>query len=423
MNFNKGRRCSVIRIAALLAYVTFSLFLKAAEVQAGSAFSFVVVGDTRTEPFLPGGQEQDEAMKNILKKRYNNKPVSLFFDPTQLELMRAEIVDHDSKLILHYKNGWPHIIVKVSKGKSRVIMRDSGRKWVFDRIVSSVNRGATNPANGALFIIHGGDIPVFGYQEPATLQERTTLDESPYWQLFDKEFLSRLPPPDKDLDLPGRVLAAVGNHETWLDKEISGLLTTMPWLKELGLSAQERIYSVIFQNCRFIFLDSGETPSGSERTEWTSECPAFKAQVEFLTEQLEAAKKTGANHVFVVYHKPSFVKVGYDPLPIDQNPHSFIKKFAYDFNIFVFNSHAHTTELYRVDGVNYLVLGGGGAPQAYEPIKRSPEKELYWGDESRVEEYNYLQVEVDGAKIKGIIHRFRPTDTKNPLSTKKVFCQ
>jgi hypothetical protein len=416
MNFSKVKHSSVIRIAALLAYVTFALLLKAVEVQAGTAFSFLVLGDTRTEPYLPGGEEQAEAMKNILEERYHNKPVSLFFDPTKLELARAEIQQNESKLILYYTQGWPRMIVEVSNGKSQVIMRDSGRKWVSDRIVSAINRGATNPAHGPSFIIHGGDIPVFGYQGK-------NLDESPYWQLFDEEFLSRLPPPDKNLGLPDRVLAAVGNHETWHDEEIKGLLTAMPWLKDLGLSEKERIYSVTVQNCWFIFLDSGETKKGSDRTEWTSKYPPFRAQMRFLTDQLEAAKKTGAEHVFVVYHKPSFVKVGYNPLPIDQNPHSFIKKFANDFNIFVFNSHAHTTELYREDGVNYFVLGGGGAPQAYEPIKRSPEKELYWGDESRVEEYNYLQIEVDRSKIKGIIHRFRPSETEKPMSVQEVFCK
>jgi hypothetical protein len=388
---------------ALLAYVTCALFFGAVEVQAETAFAFLVVGDTRTEPYLTGGQEQAEAMKNILKERYHNKPVSLFFDPTQLELARAEIQEHDSKLILYYKQGWPRMIVKVSNGKSRVIMRDSGRKWVCDRIVAAINRGATNPA--------------FGYQG-------TTLDESPYWQLFDKEFLSRLPPPDKNLGLPGRVLAAVGNHETWHDKEISGLLTAMPWLKDLGLSDEERIYSVTFQNCRFIFLDSGESNKGSDRTEWTGKYPAFKTQMKFLTEQLEAAKKTGADHVFVVYHKPSFVKVRYAPLPMDQNPHGLIKKFANDFNIFVFNSHAHTTELYKEDGVYYLVLGAGGAPQAYDPKKTpSPGKELYWKVGSRLEEYNYLHVKVDGSHIMGIIHRFRPTETEKPMSIRKVFCK
>jgi hypothetical protein len=38
-----------------------------------------------------------------------------------------------------------------------------------------------------------------------------------------------------------------------------------------------------------------------------------------------------------------------------------------------------------------------------------------------VEEYNYLQVTVDGPNIKGIIHRFRPSNTMKPLSVMEVF--
>jgi len=294
-------------------------------------------------------------------------------------------------------------------------MRDSGRKWVCNRIVSTIQRGAAESANGALFVIHGGDIPVFGYQG-------ATLDESPYWQLFDDELLSRLPPPGKSLGLPGRALAAVGNHETWYDDDISGLLTAMPWLKALGLSNSRRIYSVTFRNCRFIFLDAGGTKTGIYGEAWTSNYPDFGAQMAFLTDELKKAKDTGADHVFIVYHKPSFVKVGHDPLPMDQNPHTVIKKFAKDLNIVVFNSHTHTTEHYLVDGVNYLVLGAGGAPQAFDlTANPSPEAELYWKGQNRVEEYNYLQVTVDGPHIKGTIHRFRPTATMKPCSVIEVF--
>jgi hypothetical protein len=415
MNFINVRKHRTIRIATILVCVAWALLNTGVLVCAEAPFSFVALGDTRTEPYLSGGVELAGGMEKILKERYHNKPVSLFFDSTGLELARAEVQEHRSMLTLYYRDGWPRIIVKASNGQSRVIMRDSGRKWVCDRIVSTINRGAINPANGALFVIHGGDIPLFGYQG-------ATLDENPYWQLFDRELLSRLPPPDKTLGLPGRFLSAVGNHATWHDNDINGLLTSMPWLKNLGLSNRRRIYSVPFRNCRFIFLDSGGTKKGAYGETWTSEYPAFEAQMAFLTSELRVAKNTGADHVFVVYHKPSFVKVGHDPLPKDQNPHTIIKEFAKDLNIIVFNSHTHTTEHYFVDGVNYLVLGAGGAPQAFDlTANPSPEKELYWKGQSRVEEYNYLQVTVDSVHIKGIIHRFRPNNTMKPFSVEEVF--
>ena len=40
--------------------------------------------------------------------------------------------------------------------------------------------------------------------------------------------------------------------------------------------------------------------------------------------------------------------------------------YAKDMEVVVLNGHVHTTELYEVDGVKYLLLGGGGAEQ--DPI-------------------------------------------------------
>jgi hypothetical protein len=415
MDFINKQRYGAVRAIALLFCVAWSLTATGIHVSAAAPFSFVAMGDTRTEPYLTGGMGQAGGMEKVLKERYHDRPVRLFFDPAGLELERAEIQGPSSIRTIYYRNGWPRTIVKAGNGQSRVIMRDSGRKWVFNRIVSSIHRGAADPAYGALFVIHCGDIPVFGYQG-------ATLDESPYWQLFDDELLSRLPPPGKSLGLPGRVLAAVGNHETWHDEKINGFLTTLPWLKALGVSENRRIYSVTFRNCRFIFLDTGGSKTGAYGKTWTSEYPDFSAQMAFLNDELKTAEKTGADHVFVVYHKPSFVKVGHDPLPMDQNPHTVIKEFAKNLNIVVFNSHTHTTEHYLVDGVNYLVLGAGGAPQAFDlTANPSPETELYWKGRNRVEEYNYLKVTVDGPNIKGIIHRFRPTDTMKPLGVVAIF--
>ena len=75
-----------------------------------------------------------------------------------------------------------------------------------------------------------------------------------------------------------------------------------------------------------------------------------------------------------------------------------------------------------MDGVDYLVLGAGGAPQAFNLTGNpSPEEELYWKGQIRVEEYNYLKVTVSGPNLKRIIHRFRPADTMEPFGEVEVF--
>jgi hypothetical protein len=85
------------------------------------------------------------------------------------------------------------------------------------------------------------------------------------------------------------------------------------------------------------------------------------------------------------------------PIPESQNPHKVIASYAKDFEVTVFNGHVHTTELYEVDGVKYLLLGGGGAEQ--DPILpgRTSIKvpanyppDLYWQGKAPKEEYNSI---------------------------------
>ena len=81
---------------------------------------------------------------------------------------------------------------------------------------------------------------------------------------------------------------------------------------------------------------------------------------------LDEAKAAGSRKVFIAFHAPAFCRSGMGPIPESQNPHKVIASYAKDLEIVVFNGHVHTTELYEVDGVKYLLLGGGGAEQ--DPI-------------------------------------------------------
>jgi hypothetical protein len=81
-----------------------------------------------------------------------------------------------------------------------------------------------------------------------------------------------------------------------------------------------------------------------------------------------------------------------------------------------------------VDGVKYLLLGGGGAEQ--DPILpgRTAIKvpadyptDLYWKGQPPKEEYNYLLVDVQpGQKTKFTLNRFRPWSAE-PFATVEVF--
>ncbi len=61
-----------------------------------------------------------------------------------------------------------------------------------------------------------------------------------------------------------------------------------------------------------------------------------------------------------------FARSGLGPIPAPDNPHKVIASYAKDMEVVVFNGHVHTTEMFDVDGVKYLMLGGGGAEQ--DPI-------------------------------------------------------
>ena len=147
-----------------------------------------------------------------------------------------------------------------------------------------------------------------------------------------------------------------------------------------------------------------------------------------MKEWLDEAKAKGIPKVFIIFHYPVFARAGLGPIPFATNPHRFISSYAKDFEITVFNGHVHTTEMYEVDGVKYLMLGGGGAEQ--DPILpgRTSNKvpadyppDLYWKGEPPKEEYNYVLVDVEpGQKTKFTLSRFRPWSAE-PFATVDLF--
>ena len=93
--------------------------------------------------------------------------------------------------------------------------------------------------------------------------------------------------------------------------------------------------------------------------------------------------------------------MGSGPIPAPDNPHKLIASYAKDMEIVVFNGHNHATEIYDVDGVKYLLLGGGGAEQnpilpGQTTIKVPADypPDLDRKSEPPKEDYNYVLVDV-----------------------------
>jgi hypothetical protein len=257
-----------------------------------------------------------------------------------------------------------------------------------------------------------------------------TPSENPYWRLVYEDVLKQLPPPDDQMraaGLPGRIFPAVGNHEVWDDSDVQGLLQAFPYLNQFGVSDKRLIYKFDFSGARFIFLWTGPYDYRSPSS-WSATQPTYDAQIKELMQWLDEAKAAGTRKVFITFHAPAFCRSGMGPIPESQNPHKVIASYAKDLDIVVFNGHVHTTELFEVDGVKYLLLGGGGAEQdpilpgrtsIKVPADYPPDR--YWKGQPPKEEYNYLLVDVQPEqKTKFALNRFRPWSAE-PFATVEVF--
>jgi hypothetical protein len=401
---------------------------------AGSAFSFAVYGDSRSMMYLPYKSDQEADARQLMVDIFSlvlpekvseevvKKDVKLIYDPATKELTQI-VMPFDTKsevTTLTLDKGWVTEAsvedVKLLPGVRRTMFRLQGGEWVAREVVKDVRSGR------AKFVLNTGDMVWWGKQG-------RTPSENPYWKLVYDD-LKQLPAPDRQMraaGLPGRVFPAVGNHEVWDDSDVEGLLTAFPYLKKFGVSDRRLIYKFDFNGARFVFLWTGKYDYRSPSS-WDATQPAYEAQMAELKKWLDEAKAAGTRKIFIAFHAPAFARSGMGPIPEAQNPHKIIASYAKDLDIVVFNGHVHTTELYEVDGVKYLLLGGGGAEQ--DPILpgRTSIKvpadyppDLYWKGEPPKEEYNYLLVDVQpGQKTKFTLNRFRPWSAK-PFESEEVF--
>jgi hypothetical protein len=388
-----------------------------------SGFSFAVYGDSRPMMYLPYKSDQVNELDHELVELFAlvmpeklselvvKKKVKLTFDPVTRDLVGVQM-PFESKSEVAYltlDHGWVTEAsvedVKLLPGVRRTMFRLSGGDWVAHEVASNVQTGR------ARFVVNTGDMVWWG------LQGRTVA-ESPYWKRVNETMLRQLPPADDEMraaGLGGRFFASVGNHEVWGDPKIEGVLSAIPYLKDFGVTPDRLIYKFDFKGARFIYLWSGKYDYRSP-SQWDADRPVYAEQMKQMAQWLDEAKANGTRKAFIVFHYPVFCRSGMGAIPADVNPHKLIASYAKDLEMTVLNGHVHTTEIYDVDGVKYLMLGGGGAEQdpilpGRTHIKVPPDYPLdhYWKGQSPKEEYNYALVDVDPAqKTKFTINRYRP---------------
>ncbi|MDR3746784.1 MAG: metallophosphoesterase [Acidobacteriota bacterium] len=428
--------CSILFVLiAALALQPLTAIAQQASHPANKGFSFAVYGDSRSMMYLPYKQDQEAEARQLMVDMFElvlpvkvapevvQKDVKLIYDPSTKELVEMVMpFDTASEITtLKFDKGWVTEAsvedIKLLPGVSRTMFRLEGGDWVAKEVVANIKSGR------AQFIVNTGDLVWWGKQG-------SKPSDNPYWKLANEHILKQLPKPDREMEkagLPGRVFPAVGNHEVWGDSDVEGLLTAFPYLTKFGISDKQLIYKFDYEGVRFIFLWTGaydyRDPSG-----WGSTRPPYEAQIEQMQKWLDEAKANGTKKVFISFHSPVFARSGMGAIPADQNPHKAIAAYAKDLDIVVFNGHVHTTELYQVDGVKYLMLGGGGAEQ--DPILpgrthiKVPDgypPDQYWKGASPIEEYNYVLVDVQPGKPTNFtLNRFRPGSAE-PFATVELF--
>jgi len=402
---------------------------------AGLGFSFDVYGDSRSMMYLPYKADQEAEARQLMVDLFSlvlpekvaaevvNKNVKLTYDPSSKELVQMVMpfMTASEVTTLKLDKGWVTEAsvedIKLLPGVSQTMFRLEGGDWVAREMVREVKGGQ------AKFLVSTGDLVWWGKQggKPS---------DNPYWKLVNEDVLKQLPDPDQQMraaGLDGRVFPAVGNHEVWGDSDVEGLLASFPYLKKFGVSDKQLIYKFDYNDVRFIFLWTGKYDY-RDPTGWSATRPAYEEQMNQLRLWLDEAKANGTKKVFISFHAPTFCRSGMGAIPEAQNPHKTIAAYAKDLDIVVFNGHVHTTEVYEVEGVKYLVLGGGGAEQ--DPILpgrthiKVPEGyplDQYWRGEAPKEDYNYLHVDVKpGQATKFTLNRFRPWSAE-PFATVELF--
>src|SRR5258708_29266015 len=96
----------------------------------------------------------------------------------------------------------------------------------------------------------------------------------------------------KEAGLEGRFCPSVGNNEVWGDPKIEGVLSTLPYLKKLGVSSDRLVYKYDFRGVRFINLWTGKYDYRSP-ADRASERPVYAAQMKQLKEGLGSRNTKG----------------------------------------------------------------------------------------------------------------------------------
>jgi predicted phosphodiesterase len=176
---------------------------------------------------------------------------------------------------------------------------------------------------------------------------------------------------------------AVGNHENAFGK---GLIY---WRRYFALPQngpqKEKVYFFTWGNSRFFFLNTNRPIVGSKQASW------FKEQLQ------ETAMDTKIKHIFVMVHQSPYTSGPHGPHKelVESGLVEEMRRYGVDI---IFAGHDHIYERGRVNGLNYVVSGGGGAPVYY--VKTHDVASLV-----TEATYHYCRINIKGDVIEYSAHR------------------
>lgn len=141
----------------------------------------------------------------------------------------------------------------------------------------------------------------------------------------------------------------------------------------------EMVYAFTWGNSRFFILDSNKPFTGSPQAAW------LRAQLQ------EASLDRSIRHLFVSVHQSPYSSGPHGPLDelVDSGLVDEMRRFGVDL---LFAGHDHMYERGRVDGLNYVITAGGGAPIYY--VKQNHPYSLVTEPT-----YHYTRIHVDGDRV------------------------
>ncbi len=208
---------------------------------------------------------------------------------------------------------------------------------------------------------------------------------------WDTEFFNQLSPIIKYKP----IYVAIGNHEL-----------NAPYFYDYFSfpdSAHENYYSFHYANCFFIFIDNNIS-AYPDKNIFPDISPG-SPQYSWLVSQLASEPARTADWLFVIGHVPCYIVS--HPRPYPKNLNYLVPLFEkYGVDIY-FSGHNHNYQRGFVNGVSYIVSGGGGGPISEHKIHTNDIITVMYP------KYHYCKVDILGKEL-----RFTVYDIENSMLDK-----